>query len=196
MAFLYYEAIMDDEIVSTSVDEGSESSGSGTGDREDIGFTGGTLFDWSMLQIEEHEIHEGIGRIDEDEIYITLGLRDEDDSQHGATAQFASQSSFGPQSNGADLNDYDADVLVDDDILESFNILHDVDRPEMHLGIIYPSMVKFRLAVRQYAINEEFLLGTIKSDKERYRVYCQGNGGQCPWRLNGSKKPDGSVMVL
>jgi hypothetical protein len=149
-----------------------------------------------MLQIEEHEIHEGIGRIDEDEIYITLGLRDEDDSQHGATAQFASQSSFGPQSNGADLNDYDADVLVDDDIPESFNILHDVDRPEMHLGIIYPSMVEFRLAVRQYAINEEFLLGTIKSDKERYRVYCQGNGGQCPWRLNGSKKPDGSVMVL
>ena len=45
MAFIYYEAIMDDEIVSLGVDEGSESSGSGTGDREDIGFTGGTLFD-------------------------------------------------------------------------------------------------------------------------------------------------------
>lgn len=54
-----------------------------------------TLFDRSMLEIEEHEIHEAIVRIDEDEMYITLGLRDDDGLQQGATAQFASQPSFG-----------------------------------------------------------------------------------------------------
>lgn len=37
-----------------------------------------TLFDRSILEIEEHEIHEAIVRIDEDEMYITLGLRDDD----------------------------------------------------------------------------------------------------------------------
>jgi hypothetical protein len=121
-----------------------------------------TLFDRSILEIEEHEIHEAIVCIDEDEMYITLGLRDDDGSQQGATAQFASQPSFGSQSNGAYLNDYDDDMVVDYDIPERFNILHDVDHPEMHLGTIYPSMVEFKLVVRQYAINEEFLLGTIK----------------------------------
>lgn len=54
-----------------------------------------TLFDRSILEIEEHEIHEAIVCIDEDEMYITLGLRDDDGSQQGATAQFASQPSFG-----------------------------------------------------------------------------------------------------
>lgn len=57
-------------------------------------------------------------------------------------------------------------------------------------------MVDFRLALRQYAINKEFEFGTTKSDKLRYRVYCQGNEGTCPWRVNGYTRPDGSVMVL
>jgi hypothetical protein len=38
---------------------------------------------------------------------------------------------------------------------------------------MYPSMDEFRLAVRQFAINEEFELGTTHSDKERFRGFCK-----------------------
>jgi hypothetical protein len=38
----------------------------------------------------------------------------------------------------------------------------------MARGNLYPSMVDFKLALRQYAINKEFEFGTTKSDKLRY----------------------------
>jgi hypothetical protein len=85
---------------------------------------------------------------------------------------------------------------VDDENAEMVNILHDIDHPDMKLGTLYPSMKEFRLAVRQYAINEEFELGITKPDRNRYRVYCKGNDCTCPWKLNGSTRPDSSVMVL
>jgi hypothetical protein len=58
---------------------------------------------------------------------------------------------------------------VDDKNAEMVNILHDVDHPDLKLGTLYPSMKEFRLAVRQYTINEEFELGITKSDRNRYR---------------------------
>ena len=87
-------------------------------------------------------------------------------------------------------------MRVDDENAEMVNILHDVDHPDLKLGTLYPSMKEFRLAVRQYARNEEFELGITKSDRNRYRVYCKGNDCTCPWKLNGSTRPDSSVMVL
>jgi hypothetical protein len=42
----------------------SITNGIGTG-TDDIGSGMETLFGWSTLEIEEHEVHEGIGRIDE-----------------------------------------------------------------------------------------------------------------------------------
>jgi hypothetical protein len=85
---------------------------------------------------------------------------------------------------------------VDDENAEMVNILHDDDHPDLKLGTLYPSMKEFILAVRQYAINEEFELGITKSDRNRYRVYCKGNDCTCPWKLNGSTRPDSSAMVL
>ena len=39
-------------------------------------------------------------------------------------------------------------------------ISYDKDHPKMDLGTIYPSMTEFRMVVQQFAINEEFDLGT------------------------------------
>jgi hypothetical protein len=43
-------------------------------------------------------------------------------------------------------------------------------------------MKKFRLAMRQYAIDKEFELGVEATDRRRYRGYCRR--GDCPWSIN------------
>jgi hypothetical protein len=134
---------------------------------------------------------------DENEMYVFLGLGDEDEEMnrtHSEPSNFASH--FSSESNSFDPSDLDAAMPVDDENAEMLNILHDVDHPDLKLGTLYPSMKEFRLAVRQYAINEEFELGITKSDRSRYRVYCKRNDCTCSWKLNGSRRPDSSVMVL
>lgn len=65
----------------------------------------------------------------------------------------------------------------------------------MDLGTIYPSMKEFRMAVRQFAINEEFDLGTEKSDPTRFRGFCKSTG-DCPWKINGSKHKGASTVEV
>jgi hypothetical protein len=159
--------------------------------------------DWSSFIIENAENKDNgetgdmFKICDEDEMYAFLGLGDEDDDMnrtHLEPSNFASH--FTSENNGFDPSDLDAAMPVDDENAEMVNILHDVDHPDLKLGTLYPLMKEFRLAVRQYAINEEFELGITKSDRNRYRVYCKGNDCTCPWKLNGSTRPDSSVMVL
>jgi hypothetical protein len=64
-------------------------------------------------------------------------------------------------------------------------ISYDKNNPTKDVGTIYPTMVEFKMAVRQFAINKEFELGTEKSDT-RYMCYCKSSG-DCPWKINGSK---------
>jgi hypothetical protein len=159
--------------------------------------------DWSSFIIENAENKDNgdqgdMFRIcDEDEMYAFLGLEDEDEEMnrtHPEPSNFASH--FTSESNRFDPSDLDAVMSVDDENAEMVNILHDVDHPDLKLGTLYPPMREFRLAVRQYAINEEFELGITKSDRNRYRVYYKGNDCTCPWKLNGSTRPNSSVMVL
>jgi hypothetical protein len=51
----------------------------------------------------------------------------------------------------------------------------------MDLGIVYPNMKEFRLAVRQSGINEEFELHIVKTDPSRYIADCKAE--DCPWHL-------------
>ena len=51
-------------------------------------------------------------------------------------------------------------------------ISYDKNNPPMDVGTIYPTMEEFKMALRQYAINNEFDLVTGKSDKMRYRCFC------------------------
>ena len=62
----------------------------------------------------------------------------------------------------------EAGVHVDDNEATEPIMDWDRDNPDMAVDTIYPSMVDFRLAVRQHAIVEEFELGTEKSDETRY----------------------------
>jgi hypothetical protein len=60
--------------------------------------------------------------------------------------------------------------------------LFDRNNPMIEHRSVYPTMKEFRLAMRQYAIEKEFELGTEATEKTRYRVYC--HGGDYPWSIN------------
>ncbi|KAF0916312.1 hypothetical protein E2562_005915 [Oryza meyeriana var. granulata] len=88
-----------------------------------------------------------------------------------------------------------AAIPISDAIPNELVISYDKDHPVMDLGTIYPSMDEFRMAVRQFAINEEFALGTEKSDKKRFRGFCKSSD-DCPWKINASKHKGQSTVEV
>nr|CCI55367.1 PH01B035L11.12 [Phyllostachys edulis] len=66
-----------------------------------------------------------------------------------------------------------AKIPVDDINPEERHCLYDRDRPRMVVGCTFPTMKDFRMAIRQYAINEEFDLDIGKSDPTRFRGSCK-----------------------
>ena len=73
-------------------------------------------------------------------------------------------------------------------------MMHDPNRPRMDLGTVYPNMKEFRLAVRQFAINEEFELHIVKTDPTRYIGNCKGE--DCHWHLVGRRQPVGCTIMV
>jgi hypothetical protein len=84
-------------------------------------------------------------------------------------------------------------VPVDDNVPEEPVFEWDRDNPDMSVGVCYPSMDDFRLAMRQHAIVKEFELATAHSDTQRFRGHCGSLG--CPWIIRARTQHDGSVRV-
>jgi hypothetical protein len=89
-------------------------------------------------------------------------MRTEDDHGQGA-ANATSNDDQATTNNGSTVPDVDtrgAAIPIDDAIPEERVMVYDPNKPCMDIGTVYPNMVEFRLAVRQFAINEEFALHT------------------------------------
>ena len=84
-------------------------------------------------------------------------------------------------------------VLVDDNVPEEPMFEWDRDNPDMSVGVCYPSMDDFRLAVRQHAIVKEFELATAHSDTQRFRGHYGSLG--CPWIIRARTQHEESVRV-
>jgi hypothetical protein len=150
--------------------------------------------DWDALQIVECQDEEGrIEIVDDDRMYELIGLRAEDEAAQKAGEAFKMQEgdvNRGDCENGT----IDATIPIDDEIPDERVMLHDLDKPCMDIRTVYPSMRDFRLAVRQFAINEEFELEIYKTDLSRFIGNCKGEG--CPWHIVGCRQQSGnSVMV-
>lgn len=145
--------------------------------------------DWDNLQIVE--THDAEGRIElmsEGQLCEILGLRDNDGRGHKAIPK-------GHIVVDQGVDDDDTSIPVSDVIPDEIVITYDKDHPKMDLGTMYPSMNEFRLAVRQFAIIEEFDLGTKKSDKKRFRGFCKSSK-DCPWRIVASLQDDNSTIKV
>jgi hypothetical protein len=82
----------------------------------------------------------------------------------------------------------EAAIQVDDNMPEELNISYDIDNPTIEIGTIFPSMSDFRMSIRQFAINEEFDLGTKKADRTRWSGECLADG--CPWTITARVMAD------
>jgi len=159
----------------------------------------GHVVNWDELRIEERQDDEGEGRleiIDEDELYRLLGLRNDDDHGQGA-ADGTSNDDQATANNGSTVPDVDTSgvaIPVDDAIPEERVMVYDLNKPCMDIGNVYPNMVEFRLAVRQFAINKEFALHTVKTDTERFIGKCMAP--DCPWHINGRKQRHSKTVMV
>ncbi|WVZ85053.1 LOW QUALITY PROTEIN: hypothetical protein U9M48_032015, partial [Paspalum notatum var. saurae] len=153
----------------------------------------GLTVDWDNLVIETDDTNDGDAHklVDESALYQALGFEANDEEAAAKAAQEYAIPCMPP-----DLEeDFRAAAIPVDDN-ESTEPLVDWDRdnPDMSVGAVYPSMLDFRRALRQYAIVHEFQLGTEKSDPDRFRGYCKANG--CPWKINAKTQADTSVRII
>ena len=111
--------------------------------------------------------------VDDEVMYALLGLRLED--EEADKAREAARKVCGEQNDDTwEVDTIGAAIDVDDYLLGERTVVHDPNRPRMDLGTVYPNMKEFRLAVRQFAINEEFELHIIKIDPTKYIADCKG----------------------
>ena len=118
----------------------------------------------------------------EDQLCEILGLKDEEERAKTTEPKGRRMVEQAGDTEGAA-------IPISDAIPNEVVITYDKDHPKMDLATIHPSMKQFRLAVRQFAINEEFNIGTEKSDKKRFRGFCKSSE-DCPWRIVGSLQDD------
>lgn len=62
----------------------------------------------------------------------------------------------------------------------------------MYLDVLFPSMEDFKMAIKQYGINNEIDIRGYKTDKERYLGKCRAKN--CPWRITARLRPDGKTI--
>ena len=77
-------------------------------------------------------------------------------------------------------NNDGAAIPTNDAIPGEMVISYDKNNPSMDLGTLYPKMEEIKMAVRQFAINKKFDLGTEKSCKTRYWAFCKSGGKDSP----------------
>ena len=109
--------------------------------------------------------------------------------------------------------DKDADYVVEEDSdsgsdsemddenevegMEPIDADYDKNDPPMHVGMTYPNIQVFKLALAQHAIKHEFEYNTEKSDKGRFRAYCtRKQEDNCPWRLHASTMDDKQTIKV
>lgn len=127
--------------------------------------------------------------VDESELFEAMGFKAADERATEAGVEAAIPTI--PAEIEQDMRD--AAILVDDAEPSEPVLDWDRDDPDMSEGTHYPSMVEFRLAMKQYAIVGEFELGTEKSDKERFRGFCKARG--CDWVIRAKTQANKTVRV-
>jgi hypothetical protein len=128
-----------------------------------------------------------------EQLYVVLGFKGEDERADKPRKVAAKYISRGVPYVDVDFNS--AVIPMDDDIPDERSIVYDPDNPELKLGALFPSMADFRLAIRQYAINEEFELHVAKPDKNRYGGYCKG-AKDCTWHVHGRPECRGGDTII
>lgn len=149
--------------------------------------------DWDAIEIEPRWDEEGQQEVPlEIGMVGRLGLTDEDDREPREREEaFAGRSSV---NDGSQNINVDAAMPCEDLFPDQRILVSDRRNPIMKIGSLYKDMKEFRIAMRQYAINNEFELGIESSAPFRYRGYCKG--GDCPWRIHARPEVIGLATII
>ena len=102
---------------------------------------------------------------DEDKVYKAIGFKAVDERAEEAAREVAREAVPIPTMTAEMQNDMDeSSIPVDDNVPEEPMFQWNRDNPDMSVGVCYPSMDDFRLAVRQHVIVKEFELAIAHSD--------------------------------
>ena len=149
---------------------------------QDNGFVG--PIDWAAIQSDDLWEEEGRQEIiSEEALCSQLGLTDETLREEMDREEMEG-------------DDPSIDHYIPDKVPFETRVKFDPKNPEVRLGSLFPSMMEFRLAMRQYALNKEFELKVGKSDRTRYMAYCRGGNGKCPWRIYAKIEQSGSPTII
>ena len=151
------------------------------------------VINWSAYTIISNEELDGDATVllDEEQIYEAMGLKAIDE---GTTGGDGSKEIPVPEISPELQEEMDATAIpVNDNEATEPMFFYDRDNPDMSIGTLYPSMPKFRLAVKQHAIVKEFELSTERSDKKRFRGFYKSEG--CKWIIRARTLRDNSVRV-
>ena len=149
--------------------------------------------DWAELTIlvEPNEDGEAKEVADEDKVYEAMGFKAADERVDEAARKAVPIPTMTAEMQSDMI---DGAVPVDDHVGEEPIFDWDMDNPDMSIGISYPSMDDFRLAMRQHAIVKEFELHTAHFDTSRFRGNYASLG--CPWIIRARTQHDGSIKVF
>ncbi|WVZ50789.1 hypothetical protein U9M48_002013 [Paspalum notatum var. saurae] len=175
------EARLDEKVMTVALDVVEKASykkdleqidiGDCTGNSPDVGPHGvdALIVDWDTLVIEVDDTNDGDANklVDETALYQALGFEANDEEAAAKAAEDYAIPCMPP-----DLEEVfrEAAIPVDDNENTEPLVDWDRDNPDMTVGVVYPSMHDFRLALRQYALIHEFQLGTEKSDRQIQRL--------------------------
>ncbi|KAL6661634.1 hypothetical protein ACP70R_001018 [Stipagrostis hirtigluma subsp. patula] len=121
--------------------------------------------------------------MEDDEVFVSLGLRAEDE---------ATRMNLGH--DGVGFNGREADIFVNDSAENEPRFAVDKENPKIRQGETFPCMEDFRMALKQYAILNEFEVHKVVTDKKRYRAECKAGG--CPWRIVANKLVGQSTIEI
>jgi hypothetical protein len=151
------------------------------------------LVDWVELTILQEEKDDGEAKhaTDEERVYEAMGFRPADERAEEAAREAIPIPQIPPE---VQAEMAEAAILVDDHDGQEPMFDWDRENPDLSVGVSYPSMNDFRLAVRQHAIVKRFELATVHSDTARFRGRCASLG--CPWIIRAKTQHGGCVRVL
>lgn len=108
--------------------------------------------DWSLIEIAPPNEDEVDVPITEENMCDFLGI--EEDETHEAPPSPPSEDVYITDEEDQQLLT-EAAIPVDDRIAQEEEIAYDKENPQMYVGALFPSMEEFRMAIKQYAINNE-----------------------------------------
>ena len=131
---------------------------------------------------------------DNEEAYV--GVNDEHMYNTTALAQPSMNATADSSVPTNDANEYATaegaippEAEVSDADPDEIRVLHDPENPRIEKGALFPDIIAFKKAVRNYAVKTcfEFARG-IKTDPTRFIAKCKHPG--CPWCIHASRIHD------